>query len=476
MFFEQFANWMLAGALALGALVSPLAQGQSLSTHPPTPHQSAVSSGVRFYEGTVTLPTYPIEQYQSSAFDPKYHWRYQRFDYDRFRAEAPKPARRTYRTLVLENQFLQLTLLPELGGRIWRVVHKPTGNDVFYRNEVVKPTPWGPPGMQGWLNVGGIEWGLPVIEHGYTWGVPWDATVERADGGTVTVALTLPDDGQDLTATIRVTLRAGEAGFEIAPTVTNLTGAAIAFDFWHNAVLAPGKANHPSATTRIVLPTDVVTVHSTADATLPPANQPMTWPIFSERDLSRLGNWHDYLGFFERPAAHGPFVGIYDVAQDAGVVRIFPADIVRGSKVFGLGWSKALDSELYTDDDSAYVELHAGLAPTFFEQTKLAAGDSVTWREFWQPLSGIGGVSAANATGALNWTRQDDALQIGFQPARSFVGELVIVDNALVEVERVKVKATPAKPWSTTVSVAGNAGLLHLMLEDSTGSVVLESR
>ncbi|MBP6440156.1 MAG: hypothetical protein KA259_01010, partial [Caldilineaceae bacterium] len=148
----------------------------------------------------------------------------------------------------------------------------------------------------------------------------------------------------------------------------------------------------------------------------------------------------------------------------------------RGSKVFGLGWSKALDSELYTDDDSAYVELHAGLAPTFFEQTKLAAGDSVTWREFWQPLSGIGGVRAANATGALNWTRQDDALQIGFQPARSFVGELVIVDNALVEVERVKVKATPAKPWSTTVSVAGNAGLLHLMLEDSTGSVVLESR
>ena len=163
MFFEQFANWMLAGALALGALVSPLAQGRSLSAHPPTPHQSAASSGVRFYEGTVTLPTYPIEQYQSSAFDPKYHWRYQRFDYDRFRAEAPKPARRTYRTLVLENQFLQLTLLPELGGRIWRVVHKPTGNDVFYRNEVVEPTPWGPRGWQSCLNVGGIDGGLPVI-------------------------------------------------------------------------------------------------------------------------------------------------------------------------------------------------------------------------------------------------------------------------------------------------------------------------
>ena len=131
---------------------------------------------------------------------------------------------------------------------------------------------------------------------------------------------------------------------------------------------------------------------------------------------------------------------------------------------------------LYTDDDSAYIELHAGLAPTFFEQTGLAGGASVSWREFWLPLSGIGGVRAANAAGALNWMQQGKTVQISFQPARSFVGELVIVDNALVEMERMKVTATPAQPWSTTVTVAGDAGPLHLMLEDSTGSVVLESR
>jgi hypothetical protein len=475
MAFEHFAHWLLAGVLALGALISPATELKFLSSQPPLHNQRDAARSVRVYAETVTLPTYPIEQYQSNAFDPVYHWRYQRFDYDRFRDEAPQPTARTYHALVMENEYLRITLLPELGGRIWRVVHKPTGADIFYRNEVVKPTPWGPPGMQGWLNVGGIEWGLPVVEHGYAWGVPWDATVERSDGGAVTVALTLPDDGQALTATIRVTLRAGEGSFEIAPTVTNLTGATVAFDFWHNAMLAPGKSNHPSAATRFILPTDAVTIHSTADLTLPSPNQPMSWPIYDGRDLSRLGAWRDYLGFFERPAAHGPFVALYDEAQDAGVARVFPAETVRGSKVFGLGWRKSLPNELYTDDDSAYVELHAGLAPTFFERATLAGGASVSWREVWLPLGGIGGVRTANTVGALNWRQQDDDVQIRFQPARSFAGELVIMDNA-VEIARLPVKAAPAQPWTQTLAALDAAEPLQWMLKDATGAVVLESR
>lgn len=474
MFLEQLAHWVLAGALALSALLSPLVEVESGSAAPGA-ILPAAARGVRVYEAAVTLPTYPLARYQQTAFDPAYRWRYQQFDYERFRVEAPKPAPRTYRTLVLENEYLQITLLPELGGRIWRVVHKPSGADVFYRNSVVKPTPWGPPGMGGWLNVGGIEWGLPVVEHGYAWGVPWAATVERADGGVVTVALTLPDDGQDLTVTVRVTLRAGEGGFEIAPTVTNLTGAPVDFDFWHNAMLAPGKANRPSAATRFVLPTDLVTVHSTADLTLPTANQPMTWPVYGGRDLSRLGNWSAYLGFFERPAARGPFVALYDEAQDTGVARIFPADIVRGSKVFGLGWSEPLPSELYTDDGSGYVELHAGLAPSFFERTRLAGGASIGWREFWLPLSGIGGVRVANAAGALNWAPRGDDVAISFQPARRFAGELVIMENA-VEVARLPVTATPDRPWTHTVAVPDGAGTLDFQLKDRAGATILASR
>ncbi len=99
-----------------------------------------------------------------------------RFDYDRFRTEAPAAEPRTYRAVVMENDYLRIVILPELGGRIWRVIHKPSGNDLFYHNAVVMPSPWGPTDMRGWFALGGLEWDLPVAEHGYDWGVPWQVT------------------------------------------------------------------------------------------------------------------------------------------------------------------------------------------------------------------------------------------------------------------------------------------------------------
>ncbi|MEZ4831074.1 MAG: hypothetical protein R2873_03560 [Caldilineaceae bacterium] len=106
-----------------------------------------------------------------------------------------------------------------------------------------------------------------------------------------------------------------------------------------------------------------MTVHSTEDSRLPAPGDAFTWPIYNNVDYSRLGNWTTYLGFFERPTAHGPFAAVYDHAADAGIVRIFPPQVTRGSKAFGLGWQSPLPSDLYTDDGSSYVELHGGLAP-----------------------------------------------------------------------------------------------------------------
>ena len=99
-----------------------------------------------------------------------------------------------------------------------------------------------------------------------------------------------------------------------------------------------------------------------------------SWPIEDERDSDRLGNWDQYLGLFEAPAAQGPLAAVYDEKYDAGAVRIFPPEITCGSKVFALGWGD-LDppSAYFTDDGSAYVELHAGSAPSFFEKYRLPA-------------------------------------------------------------------------------------------------------
>jgi hypothetical protein len=447
-----------------------------LAPIPPKPRQPWPDQ-VQAYEAAVTLPTFPYERYQSDAYDPQYNWHYKRFDYERFRAEAPQPELRTYQTVVLENRYLRLIVLPELGGRLWRAIDKSTGNDLFYHNSVVMPSPWGPPGMEGWFALGGLEWDLPVAEHGYAWGTKWDITALQRNGQQAAVTLTLPRAGQYLEASINISLAADEAAFTVAPTITNVSSEPVRFAFWHSAALAPGKNNTPSAETRFIVPSENIAVHSTDDSALPGFGHTLQWPSDNGRDLSRLGNWDQYLGFFEWPAAHGPFVAVYDSLQDAGAVRVFPDASVRGSKIFALGWQHPLDTNYYTTDGSAYVELHGGLAPTFADQVALAAGESVQWRETWYGVHGIGGITQANEHGAVTWQQSGGDLEVGFYPTRVISGDIVVLADGR-SVARRPFAAQPDAPFVARLSLNENGDVppgasLIVQVQDKAGVPLL---
>src|SRR5919109_961448 len=103
---------------------------------------------------------------------------------------------RTFKTYVLENRYLKVTLLPEFGGRILSIIYKPTGHEQLYRTEV--GTPYGINAgnfYYDWLMVyGGIFPTFPDAEHGKTWLKPWDFRVVRESAGEVTVSMSLKDD------------------------------------------------------------------------------------------------------------------------------------------------------------------------------------------------------------------------------------------------------------------------------------------
>ena len=429
------------------------------------------------YTTKIALPTYPMEGYQTAVIDPDYRWPYQRFDAEAYRTAAPSPQLREYTLLMLENGYLRVSILPELGGRIWQVIHKTSGQPIFYQNSVVKPTPWGPPQQGGWLGLGGLEWALPVNEHGYDWGTAWDVTTFTQEDGAVSAILTTPDDGRLLAASILITLRPDVAYVEVAPTLHNKSNTPLSFHYWQTAMLAPGSGNQAGAELNFVLPNGVMTVHSTGDTALPDPAQQFTWPSYFGRDLSRLGNWDRYLGFFEYPAAHGPFVGVYDTAQDLGVVRVYPAAIARGSKVFGLGWRNPIGSEDYTDDGSSYVELHGGLSPSFFEPTTLAGQSRVGWREYWYPVSDIGNFVYANATAALNVQPNGDGWQIAIYPTLPLRGTLWVGSDG-AEIAQFDVDADPTMPFQAQLAQPAQADFalttpLTFRLENAAGEAVL---
>lgn len=466
------------------AVPSPSPTAPRPSPAPPPSAAPTLPPAVSFRVTQVTIPTYPYRPYLRAVADGTMGG-YEALALDRAAYEAanPKPAPVSYTLLILENRYLRISILPGLGGRIYEVIFKPTGNNELYRNPVIKPTRWGPPsppypaGVNWWLAAGGIEWGFPVEEHGYDWGKKWGYDSARLPDGGVMITL-LTGDHQRPYATINVTLPPEAAYFTIRPTITNPTAAAARVKWWANAMLAPGAANVPGPELRFIFPVSEVTVHSTGDPALPGAGQPMAWPVHAGRDMSRLGNWGQYLGFFERPAAAGDYMGVFDPSVAEGLLRIYPGNIARGAKGFAMGWGQSIGSDAYTDDKSGYVELHGGLAPTFDDWATVPAGGSVSWIETWYPVADIGGVSYASAAGALSLAPDGGGLRVGLFPVTPVRGELRITLPGVAPIVR-PADISPAQPFNEVIALPPAApaqGQVNVTLVNTQGQAVFEYR
>ena len=466
----------IAMGIALAAVVARAPRAVARDRAPGT-----LASVASFYTTTISIPTYPYPPFLILEHDGLYD--YHRLDWSRYGNTVPAP--QDYTLLVMENDYVRVTLLPELGGRVYQMIFKPTGHNEFYQNPVIKPTRWGPKNQQWWLAAGGLEWCLPVDEHGYEWGEPWMwSAVTSTAGVTVTMRDTLASNR--LRAAMDVFLPSDRAHLVVAPHLENPTSGSVSFKYWTNAMLAPGGTNTVTADLRFILSASQMSVHATPDVKHFPCAEPsptgptcrFSWPMYESHDFSRLGDWHDWLGFFEYPQAAADFAGVYDTALGEGVARVFPSAIARGVKVFGPGWSKPIDPETWTDDESTYVELHGGAAPTFWDSAALAPGATLAWEEYWYPVIGIGVFTDATAEAALAVRQEGDGLSIGahstWARAAGTSSFYVWERTSCAPVARVDLPAIdPAHPFTTSVSAGGRASSqLTVVYADDAGNIL----
>ena len=409
----------------------------------------------------ITIPAYAYEGafVPSEAEDPIYP--YPHIDFDRI--GSPEP--RTFQAILLENAYTAITIVPALGGRIYRWVDKTTGRDLLYRNPVLKPTRWGYRGW--WLAAGGIEWAFPVDEHGLNEYRPWQVQA-ASTGDQVTFLVSDTEDHTGMTVSVAISLDAAHSYFTIRPRIYNPTDRAQPFQFWANAMIALAD-NRNTPALRFVLPTGQVAVHSTSDPNLPEPKTQISWPVYDGRDLSLYGTWRGYLGFFASPRATQAFMGAYDPGVDEGIVRVFPPEIAQGAKIFGPG---TLDPSLWTDDDSNYVELWGGVTPTFWDYGTLNAGESLTWEEHWYPVSGLGGYRFANELVAVNVTVQGDEVRAALEASSPFDGQVLLRQGGTV-IAQWPVTLSPGHPYRLFRQIpAGGAGALSLQIRDLAGHPV----
>lgn len=456
------------------ATTSPAPAPLPSSTSTPAPSPQAIATAkptntppqivpVSISNGELTISTYAYEQalYTDTA---KAGHPYPLLDRSRVGAARPK----AYPVLYMRNEYLELTLMPTLGGRIYQCRFLPTRQPLFYNNPVIKPTHWGPPDQGWWLAAGGMEFCLPVDEHGYVTAEPWNAEVARHADGSATVTMSIQERSRNILARVAITLRPQEAGFHVRTTLQNPDAQPKPLQFWLNAMLAPGSPSiKPSL--RFYYPTSEVIVHSRGDTTLPDAYAPMPWPIYNGRDLGLYANWQNWLGFFA-PALRQPFTAIYDDTTQLGMVRAFPADVARGAKLFGFGRDFG-DTGAYTDDGSQYIEMWGGLTPTFADYATLAARATLTWEETWYVISRCGGPSAATARAALSAKRDGEHLDLVVASPAEYQCILSIAQGAR-EVMRQAFTVRPDAPFRAQVSLDPKLEA-SIRITDSRGNLVL---
>jgi Domain of unknown function (DUF5107) len=446
-----------------------------------TPTRSLTRVSVQ--ESSLAIMAYAYEGFLQPRQDLINHFKFNAFDFQAFsRALNSTPlTTKTLHTIILENEFLRLTFLPELGGRLFQITYKPTRQTLLYNNRVLKPTEWGPPAQSGWFAVGGMEWALPVNEHGYEWGVPWQYTITRETNG-VTISLIDSQTDDRINARIDVTLPDQAAYIIIKPRIGNPTPNSARLQFWINAALTLGSARNISARTEFSLPTNSVFVHSTADRFVPAKNVPganavapapaLSWPVISGQDMSEYSNWDDYLGVFVTTPTR-PFVGVYNHDAELGLARVFPPDQVPGVKLFAFGPNYCCRTE-FSDDGSDYFELWGGLPRTFFpeDDVTLGPGEYREWTEYWLPFAKTGGFSAASQDAVLSLKSEKQRVIVSVYSAILREGTLVLEDGERA-LMRWPITLAPATSFGTTIQT--DAKNLKLRLLDSTGNLIVET-
>jgi hypothetical protein len=414
---------------------TPTPMQTPLPTNTPTP-KSAASTGlkisatdgvVKVYETTITLPTYPIRDYLTERTDPIYNIPVFYFDRQAFDAAKPTPTPVDYTGVVLENPYLRLTFLPELGGRLYSALVKSTGQEIFYHNQVVKPSRYGilePYEANWWLATGGMDWAYPTQEHGYRWGVPWDYSVTQTNkGATITLSDTAPDR---VGVKVQVALPVDSAVFTVKPKLTNAGSKRMPVQFWLNAALALAP-DTMSPDTQFIVPTDKMIVHSRGEEgwEVPGELEESSWPQVGATDLSDYSQWANYLGFFV-PNMEAPFMGAYNPETDLGVVRLIKPGAVPGNKLFAFG--SAFPDRSYTDNDSQYFEIWGGVNIGFWPEDDISVPSSGTlqWQESWWPLAGLGGITWANEHAAIHLRQSSDTYHLSLLVSRPRQGKLIV--------------------------------------------------
>jgi len=363
-----------------------------------------------------------------------------------------------HRVIIMENKYLKILILPDLGGRILTALDKTNDDfDFIYYNHVIKP---GLIALRGaWIS-GGIEWNFPTLGHTVDTFSPVNYKIIRNSDGSATCVVGSEEWVRRMKWEVFITLPADKSRFRTTARLYNRTLTHNNGYFWSNA------AAHAWDDTRVTFPPTSYTYFGKR-------RNPLDWPIRDGVDVSWYVNTARSSDFF--CGAPGDYHGSYNYERDNGTVHCANAYESPGKKFWTWGNSPRgkLWETLLTDSDGQYIELQGGRLLTqgdtwIFEPHLVEQFD-----EYWYPIKGMKGFVKANPDAALNLQVRDGMIFFAVNTTRDLSGGRIVLSGDGAELLSRQVDLSPEKGFAEEIPDSFNAATYQLRLFDSGGAEVI---
>jgi predicted Zn-dependent protease len=396
---------------------------------------SSAQKNATIKEYSKVFPTYPFSDPNPIPLVEKI---YPYYRYDGF---TDKSVQKEWKVVELENDYIKVMILPEVGGKIWSAIEKGTGKSFIYYNHTVK---FRDVAMRGPWTSGGIEPNYGIIGHTPNCATPVDYITTKKEDGSVSCIIGVLDLLTRTPWRMEINLPKDKAYLTTTSFWYNATPLEQSYYTWMNTgIKAKGNLE-------FIYPGTHYLGHE---------GEYSDWPINKQngKDISfyennNFGGYKSYHVF----GKYTDFFGAYWHDEDFGMGRYSTHDDKAGKKIWiwGLSQQGMIWEKLLTDTDGQYVEVQSGrlfnqadVGSTFtpFKHAGFFPYASDTWTEYWFPVKQIKGFVKANNFGALNVKREKDWVKIYFSPLQNINDELKVMNgNKLIYSKSIRLRTMEA--------------------------------
>ena len=421
---------------------------------------SVAQSDATFREYNKTFTTYPFSDPNPDPDPASIFYPY--FRYDGFTDDA---VQKEWKVVELDNDFIKVIILPQIGGKIWTAIDKKNNKPFIYNNDAIK---FRDIAMRGPWTSGGLEANFGIVGHTPGVATPVNYLTRKNKDGSVSCIISLLDLLTQTRWNMEINLPKDKAYFITRFFWYNGTPLSQPYYSWMNL------GEKVSDSLEYIFPGNHYIYHDgkVYDWPVNPGNH-KNISIYDQNDFGGPKSYHV-------TGAHSKYFGVLWQKENFGMIHYAERQAKIGKKIWiwGLSRQGMIWEKLLTDHSGQYTEIQSGRlynqnAPESvfspFKQFDFAPYNTDSWSEYWYPFQNTDGVAKADLNGVINIKIVDGKDVIFVSPVSYINDTLKVWDNEEKLILNMPVSLKPLQSFQQNISLTNGESIGKISL---AGSVV----